>query len=275
MSWAARARQWHASNGVGEDAVVTMGLQVMFPPRVRVAQEQVQAGPGRRLKLTCEVEGEPAPSLLWYFGETKVRPSGGSGLSLSQSHGSHSLTVTQSSTETFGNYSCVARNSLGTFKKHIEVHGRPTEATFQMEGMKSGRSSFELSWQVQSFVKIHEYRLLYRSLTTETETKTKSGNSDWTNVIIPGPETFSAGLQTTRWRLHSLMEDSTYECLVQARNDYGWSQPSKMFTFSTSQKSFQSPATSGLNWGGPTSGGNTDRSLQTSLCLLLSVLGLW
>ena len=75
----------------------------------------------------------------------------------------------------------MAHNSLGTFKKHIEVHGRPTDATFQREGARAGRTSFTLNWkvrgledvvngyltvhvQVQSFAKILEYRLLYRSL---------------------------------------------------------------------------------------------------------------
>jgi len=241
-----------ASNGVGEPALATLQLEVLFPPMVRVEKEQVQAGPGSRLVLTCEVEGEPTPSLIWYFGETKVRSSPVLGVSLSQSDRRHSLTVSKSDRDTFGNYSCVATNSLGTFKKHIEVHGRPTEATFQRVGMVSSRTSFELSWKVRSFVKIHEYRLLYRSVST-TGSKTQAGSSDWTNVIIPGTETFTGGLQATRWRLDNLEEESTYECLVQARNDYGWSHPSKMFTFSTSQKGFQSPATSGLNWGGPLS----------------------
>ena len=35
--------------------------------------------------------------------------------------GKHTLTITKTSVNTFGNYSCVAKNSLGTFKKHIEV----------------------------------------------------------------------------------------------------------------------------------------------------------
>jgi len=174
------------------------------------------------------------------------------GISLGRLEGKHTLTITKTSVDTFGNYSCVAKNSLGTFKKHIEVHGRPTEATFERAGSKSGPRSFQLSWKVQSFAPIHEYRLLYRSLVL-MESQMQAASSDWTNVIIPGSDTFVPGEQHVRWRLDNLGEDTNYECLVQARNEYGWSQPSKMFTFTTSQKNIQSPATQGLNWGGPSS----------------------
>ncbi len=39
--------------------------------------------------------------------------------------------------------------------------------------------------------------------------------------------------------LAGLAEDSEYECLVQARNRFGWSEPSRLFTFFTSKKGEQ------------------------------------
>ena len=51
----------------------------------------------------------------------QVRPSHLLGISLGRLEGKHTLTITKTSVDTFGNYSCVAKNSLGTFKKHIEV----------------------------------------------------------------------------------------------------------------------------------------------------------
>ena len=108
----------------------------------------MHSGPGSRLRLACEVSGEPRPALTWYFGETKVSPSPVTGVSLSHSHDKHSLTIERTDITSFGNYSCVARNKLGVFKKHIEVHGRPTEANFLRERSHSGQRSFELAWQV-------------------------------------------------------------------------------------------------------------------------------
>ena len=49
-------------------------------------------------------------------------------------------------------------------RKYIEVHGRPTFAKFYGDKTRSGKTFFELSWEVESFVPILEYRLLYRRI---------------------------------------------------------------------------------------------------------------
>ena len=50
------------------------------------------------------------------------------------------------------------------FRKHIEVHGRPTPAVFRSEPEAGGQSSYELTWTVDSYSAIIEYRLLYRQI---------------------------------------------------------------------------------------------------------------
>jgi len=66
--------------------------------------------------------------------------------------------------------------------------------------------------------------------------------SDWTNIIIPGgaalngKESFS--LSNTfhhqkEFVLTDLAEEAQYECLVQARNKYGWSEASRIHNFYT------------------------------------------
>ena len=173
---------------------------ISYPDQVilaRVEREQVVSGPGSSLSLACLVEGNPQPLLQWYFADAKVRasrqfspelvdmscfqvrPSHLLGISLGRLEGKHTLTITKTSVDTFGNYSCVAKNSLGTFKKHIEVrlstfekgqylwwgeynetwqvHGRPTEATFERAGSKSGPRSFQLSWKVCTLIPLFRY----------------------------------------------------------------------------------------------------------------------
>ena len=53
---------------------------------------------------------------------------------------------------------------LSLCRKYIEVHGRPTSAVFHTKAMVPGKTSYELSWEVESFVTIQEYRLLYRRI---------------------------------------------------------------------------------------------------------------
>ena len=138
-----------ASNGVGEGAEAGVRLVVQFPPSVRAERKQVHAGPGVTLELSCRVEGEPAPDLVWYRGEVRVQSSPGAAtVSPSRHHHRHTLRLATSPLDTFGNYSCVATNRLGTARGHIEVHGRPTEAVFLRGTTYSGQSSAQLAWQV-------------------------------------------------------------------------------------------------------------------------------
>ena len=50
------------------------------------------------------------------------------------------------------------------FRKHIEVHGRPTSAVFRSPPEVGGRSAYLLTWTVDSYAPIEEYRLLYRQI---------------------------------------------------------------------------------------------------------------
>ena len=55
-------------------------------------------------------------------------------------------------------------NCVSLSRKYIEVHGRPNSAKFYEDKTRSGKSFFELYWEVESFVPILEYRLLYRRI---------------------------------------------------------------------------------------------------------------
>ena len=74
-----------------------------------------------------------------------------------------------------------------------------------------------------------------------------SGGGDWTNVIIPGaasptsagqPSAASSSAFSHRqsYEIGSLSQNAEYECLVQARNKFGWSEPSRIFHFFTGKR---------------------------------------
>jgi len=238
-----------ADNGVGQPDSATINLTVQYSPLIKVDEENIPSGPGNKVTINCQVSGEPRPSVDWFFADRQLMASSPN-INIREKHGTHTLLLTDITNASFGNYSCVARNNLGTYKKYVEVHGRPTSAVFHSEAMFPGKTSYELSWEVKSFVAIQEYRLLYRRIKMKSGTRIKvDTSSDWTNVIIPGDEhKYYSSKQTMRWRLDNLVPDTTYECLVQARNKYGWSQASRMFTFQTVLHTVPSAATQGLNW---------------------------
>ena len=62
----------------------------------------------------------------------------------------------------FGNYSCLSDNSLGRQSAGIEVSGRPHQAKVVSPQLSNENDQYDLSWTVDSFLPIQEYRILYR-----------------------------------------------------------------------------------------------------------------
>ena len=99
--------------------------------------------------------------------------------------------------------------------------------------------SYELSWSVDSYSPIEEYRLLYRKIKPyhgPLDSSFPLGEGDWTNVIIPGDMNNLGFTHLRSYLISGLLPESEYECLVQARNRFGWSDASRLFTFFTSTK---------------------------------------
>ena len=63
--------------------------------------------------------------------------------------------------------------------------------------------------------------------------------SDWTNIIIPGEARIGGGIGHDTFHhektfiLTELVSEAEYECLVQAKNSYGWSEASRIHRFFT------------------------------------------
>lgn len=57
------------------------------------------------------------------------------------------------------------------------------------------------------------------------------GGGDWTNVIIPGKLDSDSFNHRQSYEITNLRPDAEYECLVQARNRFGWSEASRIFHF--------------------------------------------
>merc|ERR1711963_1108459 len=185
-----------ADNGVGSPATAQIDLQVLYEPEIEVEAEKVHSGVGKEAHLTCIVHGEPKPSVRWYKENSELSSNERIKIESKESSHRHTLILRGlASQRDFGNYSCVAENTLGSSKRHIEVHGRPTPAVFRNKPHQGGKNSFRLVWTVDSYSRIEEYRLLYRQIKAFHPDDMRGGGlsgvvgnsgSDWTNVIIPG-----------------------------------------------------------------------------------------
>lgn len=89
-----------------------------------------------------------------------------------------------------------------------------------------------MTWEVDSFLPIEEYRILYR---------VNDGNDDseWTNIIPPigdgrPAKTYKHSFTYKRhFVFYGLTPSTEYEVIIQSRNREGWSDPNDIFRFGT------------------------------------------
>ncbi|XP_052902862.1 protein amalgam-like [Anopheles moucheti] len=219
----------YADNGIREPVFVDMQLIVLSPPEITVEKSWVHAGEGYEAQLVCTVHGDANPEVMWYQDSFLLHPN--DRRTMDTRGEKHYLTVRNVRASDFGNYSCVAENSLGRAKKYIEVSGRPGPAQFHSPMYSRYREMYNLTWSIESFPLIEEIRLLYRKLMMN-ESYQHPGR--WHDIILNPPSTRSESFRhIMTYTIKGLDPNSVYETIVQAKNRYGWNEVSDIFQFYT------------------------------------------
>uniref|UniRef100_A0A8D0XH96 Brother of CDO n=1 Tax=Sus scrofa TaxID=9823 RepID=A0A8D0XH96_PIG len=106
-----------ADNGVGEPgaAVILYNVQVFEPPEVTMELSQLVIPWGQSAKLTCEVRGNPPPSVLWLRNAVPLTSS--QRLRLSR----RALRVVSVGPEDEGVYQCMAENEVGSAHAVVQL----------------------------------------------------------------------------------------------------------------------------------------------------------
>ncbi|XP_040079942.1 brother of CDO isoform X2 [Oryx dammah] len=106
-----------ADNGVGEPgaAVILYNVQVFEPPEVTMELSQLVIPWGQSAKLTCEVRGNPPPSVLWLRNAVPLTSS--QRLQLSR----RALRVVSMGPEDEGVYQCMAENEVGSAHAVVQL----------------------------------------------------------------------------------------------------------------------------------------------------------
>ncbi|XP_006155177.2 brother of CDO [Tupaia chinensis] len=106
-----------ADNGVGEPgaAVILYNVQVFEPPEVTMELSQLVIPWGQSAKLTCEVRGNPPPSVVWLRNAVPLVSS--QRLRLSR----RALRVVSVGPEDDGVYQCMAENEVGSAHAVVQL----------------------------------------------------------------------------------------------------------------------------------------------------------
>uniref|UniRef100_A0A182IJW6 Ig-like domain-containing protein n=1 Tax=Anopheles atroparvus TaxID=41427 RepID=A0A182IJW6_ANOAO len=149
-----------ADNRVGQPDSREVLVNVLYPPEIEVEQPIVHSGVGHEAQLVCIVHGEPTPSVIWYQDTTQI---GITEQFSQQNRGNkHSLIIRNVTYSDLGNYTCQASNALGKDRGTLSLSGLPTLCYFDSPTLSSYRDQYNISWTVQSYSPIREYRLFFR-----------------------------------------------------------------------------------------------------------------
>ncbi|XP_039279718.1 protein CEPU-1 isoform X1 [Nilaparvata lugens] len=215
-----------ANNGVGEPAVASVFLRIIYPPEVTTEKLWIHTAPGSRIDLSCTVHANPDATVEWYRQDAVIdeRPR----IMKHRNNDKYSLIIRNVRKEDFGYFTCKAKNSVGTGQQTMHLSGIANPAVLKKTPHQTDEGSFTLVWQVDSYSAIYEYSLLFRIHSGEG----KSPN-EWTKLVIPA-DTYSPGpLHSQSYTLTGLKASTIYEATVLSRNPFGWSRPSQILKFTT------------------------------------------
>ncbi|XP_063709966.1 neural cell adhesion molecule 2-like [Culicoides brevitarsis] len=149
-----------ASNGVGQTASSQINLHVLYPPEINVESPVVYSGEGQEAVLVCIVHGESQPEVTWYKDTMQIDQT--ERYTLESRGARNTLLIRRVHAQDFGNYSCVADNQLGKTRKMITLTGKPRAGIFRSTPLSQWKDKYNISWTVDSYAPIEEYRLFYK-----------------------------------------------------------------------------------------------------------------
>ncbi|GFG36897.1 hypothetical protein Cfor_08702, partial [Coptotermes formosanus] len=204
-------------------------------PEIEVERGWVHSGEGNEAQLACIVHAEPPAEVLWYRDTMRLDTTE---RRIMEARGSrHTLIIRKVQASDFANYTCMADNQIGKTRQKLELSGRPNPAIFVSDPRGKYRDMYNISWNVNSYTPIEEFKLYFRKLPdNDTHSYPMYGHpavrSDWNDVIL-SPIPSGKPTQKMTYLIRGLEPSSQYEARVEAKNRFGWSQSSDSFTFYT------------------------------------------
>ncbi|XP_055696900.1 limbic system-associated membrane protein-like isoform X1 [Phlebotomus papatasi] len=276
-----------ASNGVGHSASSQINLHVLYPPEISVERQVVFSGEGQEAALVCIVHGEAQPEVMWFKDTMQIDQTD---RMITEARGArHTLIIRKVHAMDFGNFSCVADNQLGKSRKSIMLTGKPNVATFRSAPISQWRDKYNISWTVDCFTPIEEYKLYYKPIFSSQDQghqmygpKLRSpfipqdqppspaydtfnyhagygnaihwGKNEWRDILLAAVPQSKHYTQGMSYVIRNLDPDQQYEAKVQSRNRFGWSDFTERFLFTTSNTDTEMRDMSVTHYSSPSTG---------------------
>ncbi|KYN20034.1 Neurotrimin, partial [Trachymyrmex cornetzi] len=193
-------------------------------PKIEV-ERIVYSGTGVDSEITCIVSAHPVALVMWYKDDKLLTQKKGSIMMFhriipNSNKTKHILKILHPSTQDFGEYKCRADNAIGHVIRSIILTGVPSQAKISGAKMTDDDAGIILKWHLESYSPISEYKVQYR----------RKGDPEW-NFIEPEVKDGKGNQYIVECPIPELLPGS-YEAILKARNEFGWSLDSEPHTFS-------------------------------------------
>jgi len=260
------------SEGRSEDG---LQINVFYKPRTQLYRKSSSRHSFSTVTvLTCRVDSDPSAKVIWSkdgFIMSKA-------ILNSKKEGKleiHSLTIPSMSDSDYGNYSCLAKNNLGTAADSIILSGSPDQPQIMSNTQGFSTNTYKLEWKVwspRSFPILNQSILYRRIRKGSTSALSAEEPGSWFNLALisdgGGPDSSS----TYSMVLTGLDIGAEYEVRLRAMNRQGWSGLSESFLFNTASSSFHLDSLSSLSGRQLTSRSTQNTPVALSAMLIVSAI---
>ncbi|XP_076236984.1 lachesin [Calliopsis andreniformis] len=205
-------------DGSEKPPVEAIMVVVNYAPEIEAKGRWVHTGLEVESDLTCIVHAHPHAKVTWYKNQKEVLPEPRR-IEMKGDKSRHVLKILHTEQEDLGVYTCKAENRMGSAEKMIHLTGAPSQAVISGGEMTKTATGLHLKWRLESYSPITEYKLEYR----------RKGEEGW--IVLKPTVTNGKGNQFTVEHTIEGLQPGSYEAILTARNDFGWSQPSKPHVF--------------------------------------------
>merc|ERR1711979_183329 len=109
-----------ASNGVGDENIDTVTLDVLYAPEVEMLKPQISFQPKCGRELQCLVHSSSSPVVTWFHNNSLLHPR--DGVTIWSLDNLHVLQIHSCDQQILGHFTCKAENNLGEAEDTVTVY---------------------------------------------------------------------------------------------------------------------------------------------------------